>query len=197
MDTTRRKKRIISKFLLPIALKNINLNVDLISIDDNALEYLIDIANDTSISKDGKSGVRQLKHLIDEILMKINFLRTISDSSDNHLELSFNIKNFAIPLIITKDVIVELNVKKCATDMPFFTMYNWWQSFRSPSANANEQKKKLRQNNGTMLYILIRVWTRLGVRVIIWLRIMLRAWFWLIVALDSVQWAISSDSITR
>ena len=124
----KEKKKIISNFILPTALTNINLDKSLISIDDDALDYLLDIAEDTTIHKNSKSGVRQLKHLIDEILMKINFLRTTTnddklDMNENILTLSFNIKNFKLPLVITKQIIIDLNIKKNIRDRSFYNMY--------------------------------------------------------------------------
>lgn len=111
------KKIIMRKHLLPAALDNIKLDRDAIQIEDAAIDYLIDVAGDVSILENGKSGIRQLKYLIDDILMKINFLRTTdkisnADKEKYNLNLSFTIKNFKLPLLITKQVIIDLNIYK-------------------------------------------------------------------------------------
>jgi ATP-dependent Lon protease len=115
--TTDDKRQIMHKYLLPAALVNIKLDKDAIKIEDTAIDYLIDIAGDISILKNGKSGIRQLKYLLDDILMKINFLRTTYNTSDTDkekykLNLSFSIQDFKLPLLITKQIIIDLNIYK-------------------------------------------------------------------------------------
>jgi ATP-dependent Lon protease len=122
------KKKIAKQFLIPTALNNINLEKSMITIDDSALDHLIDIAEESSTrGTSSKSGVRQLKHLIDEILMKINFLRTVTEDDVDHnnhkFNLSFIIKNFKLPLVITKQIIIDLNIKKNKKNDTFYSMY--------------------------------------------------------------------------
>lgn len=123
--TTLEKKEIIKKFLLPAAMANINLDIKLISIDESALDYLIEISGDSDYNVNSKSGVRQVKHLLEEILMKINLLRTTTPSvADKQvLQLSFSIAKFALPLVITKSIIVSLQIKKDNVDKSFQSMY--------------------------------------------------------------------------
>ena len=121
--TDKEKKIIATKYLLPKAMNNIGIPVDTITFDDISLDYLIKITNSQNNTK---SGVRQLKHLIEEILMKINFLRTIHDSQsdENKFNISFNIKNFKLPLIITKKIINDLNIAPISNNLCHLTMYS-------------------------------------------------------------------------
>jgi ATP-dependent Lon protease len=113
--SNKEKKIIAIQYMLPKLIKNINLPADSVSFDIEALEYLIDISNKISVEKDGKSGVRQLKNYMEEILMKVNFLNTFysipSDQRDNsEIGLSFNIPEFKLPITINKKNIIDLNI---------------------------------------------------------------------------------------
>lgn len=128
------KKIIASKYLLPNALANINLSSESITISDEALEYLIEISGDMdTLIINGKSGVRQLKQLIEEMLMKINFLRTtnfamdldnITTYDEYTLDISFSIKNFKLPLLITKKIILDLKIKNNTKNISYINMYS-------------------------------------------------------------------------
>lgn len=97
------KKIIATDFLLPKALKNIGMEKNAVIFAECGLNYLIEITKEHE-----KSGVRRVKHLIEEILMKINFLIT---THGKRIDMSFNIENFALPIILTKKIIIDLNIK--------------------------------------------------------------------------------------
>jgi ATP-dependent Lon protease len=110
--TKKEKFKIAQDYIIPKSLCNVSLNRNNIIFTDAAIEYIIDIAEKTEKSKH-KSGVRQVKHLIDNILMKVNMLKTINSSKKNSkfkLKLSFDLPNFSLPLIVSREVIDLLKV---------------------------------------------------------------------------------------
>lgn len=112
--TRNEKMHITKNYLIPKALENINLKKDKVNFNDEAIKYIIE-----ATEKDGgRTGVRQIKHIIDAILMKINLLRTVYRKKNKEkyvLNLSFDIPDFKLPINITKDVI---NLLKINIDMP-------------------------------------------------------------------------------
>jgi ATP-dependent Lon protease len=116
--TTKEKFIIAKKYLLPKIIKNIGLEPDSVTFDDDCLYYIIEI------SSVEKSGVRQIKHKLEEIIMKINLLITVSSTNTKksirhskfitpkviHFDLSFNIVNFRLPIILTKKDILDLKI---------------------------------------------------------------------------------------
>jgi ATP-dependent Lon protease len=115
------KYEIAHKYLIPKSLKNSNLSNEDVIFDKDVIEYLIKLS-DNKYTQDitdnnGLSGVRQLIHFIDEIMMKINILKTtlLNDGSNYaNLNLSFNIPNFKFPLNVTIDIIkmLKLNIEE-------------------------------------------------------------------------------------
>jgi len=87
----KQKTVIAEQFLLPIALKEVNL-VEKVAISTEILTTVIqDYASE-------EKGVRELKRSIEQITQKINMLRMY-----NSPELPFYIKDFALPFIVKKD----------------------------------------------------------------------------------------------
>ena len=90
----KQKTAIAEQYLLPLALKDVNLH-ERIAISKDIEEY----ANE-------EKGVRELKRCIEQITQKVNMLRMY-----NSPELPFHIKDFSLPFIVKKDH-VKLFLKK-------------------------------------------------------------------------------------
>jgi ATP-dependent Lon protease len=126
------KYEIAHKYLIPKSLKNSNLSNEDVIFDKDVIEYLIKLS-DNKYTQDitdnnGLSGVRQLIHFIDEIMMKINILKTtlLNDGSNYaNLNLSFNIPNFKFPLNVTIGIIkiLNLNIDEPVTSWNNLPMY--------------------------------------------------------------------------
>jgi ATP-dependent Lon protease len=112
----KEKIQIAKRHLIPNGLRNIGIKTEDISFTDEAIAYIIEksdtVYNQETKSTTGKSGVRQLKHLISDTLLKINMIKNciLEDGSYGDLTLSYNIQNFKLPFIISKEHIENLNV---------------------------------------------------------------------------------------
>jgi ATP-dependent Lon protease len=105
------KTIIAEQYLLPIALRDVNLT-DKISISKDIITQVIqEYANE-------EKGVRELKRSIEQIIQKINMLRMY-----NSPELPFHIKDFKLPFIVKKDHVKLFLKKKENTDSPPYGMY--------------------------------------------------------------------------
>jgi len=90
---------IAEKYLLPAALKEVNLN-EKVSIPPAIVEHIIETyASD-------EPGVRELKRCIEQIVQRINMLRMF-----NVKELPFHIAGFSLPFVLKKEH-VDLFLKK-------------------------------------------------------------------------------------
>ena len=90
---------IADKYLLPAALKEVNLN-EKVSIPSAIVEHIIETyASD-------EPGVRELKRCIEQIVQRINMLRMF-----NVKELPFHIAGFSLPFVLKKEH-VDLFLKK-------------------------------------------------------------------------------------
>jgi ATP-dependent Lon protease len=153
-----KQKFIIAKdYLTPRIMKEMNIKPGELTFSDEAYNYIIQETNklyDSSMcDSNGNSGVRQLKSVLTNTLLKLNILKTTTisspvkkpkgsiglnnrDQSDDlnigsqavtsvlsetgaddtddlsgfDLKLSFNIKNFKLPYVITQPDIVSLGV---------------------------------------------------------------------------------------
>jgi ATP-dependent Lon protease len=95
----KQKTAIAEQYLLPSALKEVNLN-ERVSISKDILTHIIqEYANE-------EKGVRELKRCIEQITQKINMLRMF-----NSPDLPFHIKNFSLPFIV-KPEHIKLFLKK-------------------------------------------------------------------------------------
>jgi hypothetical protein len=102
----KQKTAIAEQYLLPVALKDVNLG-ERISISKEILTYIIkEYAND-------EKGVRELKRSIEQITQKINMLRMF-----NSPDLPFHIKDFSLPFIVKTDHIKLFIKKKENSDEP-------------------------------------------------------------------------------
>jgi ATP-dependent Lon protease len=96
---SKEKLAITENFLLPTALKEVNLN-EKVGISKEILEHVIrEHAGE-------EKGVRQLKRCIEQITQKVNMLRMF-----NTKELPFHIPNFNLPFVLKKEH-VDLFLKK-------------------------------------------------------------------------------------
>jgi ATP-dependent Lon protease len=142
--TTYEKIEIAKNYLIPKALTNINLEAKSVHFPDDTIKHIIELSNET----DKKSGVRQIKHIIDNILMKINLLRTIYNKKESKkeskkerqekqekqeskkqkknsykLKLTFDIPEFNLPITITREVIKQLKIETKKENDISFGMY--------------------------------------------------------------------------
>ena len=96
------KAIIAEKYLLPAALKEVNL-MEKVSISPPIIQHIIEnYAND-------ETGVRELKRCIEQIVQRINMLRMF-----NVKELPFHIAGFSLPFVMKKEH-VDLFLKKKTT----------------------------------------------------------------------------------
>jgi hypothetical protein len=100
----KEKLSIAESFLLPGALKDVNLE-ERVGISKEILEYII-----TEYAGE-EAGVRELKRCIEQITQKINMLRIF-----NSKDLPFHIPEFQLPFVIKKNHI-DLFLKKKPSDM--------------------------------------------------------------------------------
>jgi len=125
------KQEIAVRYLLPKALKNVGMKSGDVSFDEDALKFIITetdkMYSSATKDKNGKSGMRQLKHIINKIVMKLNMLNSCNVKNNtaddtNVLKLSYEIKNFKLPFIVLKKHVEKLDVliKK---DEPMLSMY--------------------------------------------------------------------------
>lgn len=107
----KQKLAIAENYLLPAALKDVNLT-DKVAISKEIIEHIIEIYASE------EKGVRQLKRCLEQVAQKLNMLRMY-----NSKELPFHIKDFALPFILKKEH-CELFLKKPEVrDAPPFGMY--------------------------------------------------------------------------
>jgi ATP-dependent Lon protease len=95
----KQKKTIAEQYLLPTALKEVNLD-ERVAISKDILTSIVE-----EYASEEK-GVRELKRCVEQITQKINMLRMY-----NSPELPFHIKDFALPFIVKKEHI-KLFLKK-------------------------------------------------------------------------------------
>ena len=105
------KTVIAEQYLLPIALKEVNLT-EKIEISKEIITNLIqEYANE-------EKGVRELKRSIEQITQKVNMLRMY-----NSPDLPFHIADFQLPFIVKKEHIPMFIKKKEKDNLPPFGMY--------------------------------------------------------------------------
>jgi len=95
----KEKQAIAEQYLVPGALKEVNLIEKVGFHPDVITQIITDFAGD-------ETGVRELKRCIETIVQKINMLRIF-----NSKDLPFHIKDFSLPFVVKKEH-VELFLKK-------------------------------------------------------------------------------------
>jgi len=127
--TKNEKKEIAKRHLIPNALKNIGINPADIVFTDETLSYLVEKSDDLYVSETksstGKSGVRQLKHIIYNTIMKLNMIKNciLEDGTFGNLNLSYNIEDFKLPFTVNKNHIDKLNVLPVVENKIYSPMY--------------------------------------------------------------------------
>ena len=108
----KEKMAIAETFLLPSALKEVNLN-ERVSMSNDALEHLLmEYASE-------EKGVRELKRCIEAVVQKINMLRIF-----NTKDLPFHIPEFQLPFIVKKSHIDIFLKRKEKLDVSVQRMYS-------------------------------------------------------------------------
>ena len=124
------KKEIAKLYLIPKELKNLGISNSDILFSNEALTYIIDKTDELYISetkdRDGKSGVRQLKFMIANIIMKLNMIKNcvLEDGTFGNLKLSYAITDFKLPFIVEKCHIDKLDVLQKCDKNNNLSMYN-------------------------------------------------------------------------
>jgi ATP-dependent Lon protease len=107
----KEKQAIAEQYLLPAALKEVNLT-EKVAISSEVIAHVLDqYAGD-------ETGVRELKRCIETIVQKINMLRIF-----NSKDLPFHIKDFQLPFVVKKDHIDLFLKKKEGLDVSVQRMY--------------------------------------------------------------------------
>jgi ATP-dependent Lon protease len=109
---TKDKIAIAEQFLLPAALKEVNL-VEKVAISRDILQHIL-----TNYAKE-ETGVRELKRCIEQIAQRVNMLRMF-----NVKELPFHIPGFSLPFVLKKEHVDLFLKKKEVKDTLPFGMYN-------------------------------------------------------------------------
>jgi ATP-dependent Lon protease len=108
----KEKMEIAEKFLLPGALREVNL-AERIGIPKEVVNHIME-----TYAKE-EPGVRELKRCMEQIAQKINMLRLF-----NSPDLPFYIKDFSLPFILKKEHIDKfLKEKRPSMDMSAMRMY--------------------------------------------------------------------------
>jgi ATP-dependent Lon protease len=105
------KMAIGEKFLVPNALKEVNLQ-EKVSFSNEIIQYIIE-----NYAKE-ESGVREFKRSIEQIIQKINMLRIF-----NSKEMPFYIPNFSLPFVLKKEHVDLFLKKKDTQDKSYLGMY--------------------------------------------------------------------------
>jgi hypothetical protein len=109
--STKDKMAIAQTFLLPSALKDVNLD-EKVSIGTDVLEHILkEYASE-------EKGVRELKRCVEAVVQKINMLRIF-----NTKDLPFHIPEFQLPFVVKKSHVDLFLKKKPTTDPSVMRMY--------------------------------------------------------------------------
>ena len=109
----KEKMAIAEQFLLPAALREVNL-VEKVAFQKDIVEHIL-----TEYAGE-ETGVRELKRCLEQVAQKVNMLRMY-----NSKDLQFHIKDFALPFILKKEHI-DLFLKKrgaAEKDVSHLAMY--------------------------------------------------------------------------
>jgi ATP-dependent Lon protease len=107
----KEKMEIAEKFLLPGALKEVNLG-EKVGIPKEVVNHILE-----TYAKEEK-GVRELKRCMEQIAQKLNMLRLF-----NSTDLPFHIKDFTLPFILKKEHIDKFLKRKGGNDESAIRMY--------------------------------------------------------------------------
>lgn len=100
-DYSVEDKRIILKdYIFPRALRAVGLSENSVSLNKEAVNYLIDTA-----CPNGSTGLRTVEKIAKSIVGKINMYNSMQGS----LDLGYTIPGFNIPLVVTRETLTSLN----------------------------------------------------------------------------------------
>jgi ATP-dependent Lon protease len=109
---SKEKLEIAEKFLLPGALKQVNL-VERVGVPKDIVSHVLE-----TYAKEEK-GVRELKRCMEQIAQKLNMLRLF-----NSPDLPFYIKDFSLPFILKKEHVDKfLKERRQTEDLSHLKMY--------------------------------------------------------------------------
>ena len=116
--STKEKIEITNNYLLPELLSTFMFKSEDILFNENIIEYIIN--NHTN----KEEGVRNLKRCIETIVSKINIYNlSFNDKEEKEdIDLTFEIKNFKLPLTITTEI-VDILLKNKSSEGPPSHMY--------------------------------------------------------------------------
>jgi len=110
--TGKEKMEIAEKFLLPGALKEVNL-VERIGVPKEVVQHILE-----TYAKE-EQGVRELKRCMEQVAQKINMLRLFNSPA-----LPFYIKDFSLPFILKKEHVDKfIKERKPSMDVSAMRMY--------------------------------------------------------------------------
>ena len=97
------KIKITKDFIVPDILKNIGFHNNEIIFNNDIIKYII-VKYSNYINEE---GVRNIKRIIEDLILKINLLKLIK-LKNNIIDIKYNIDNLEFPLIITNKIIDDL-----------------------------------------------------------------------------------------
>jgi ATP-dependent Lon protease len=108
---------IVNHFLIPDITKNYTMNNTDVCFPPEIVTHLIETVEE----KDGigdKSGVRNLKNVLDKIMKRINFYRLVAVNGRINFDVTFSIDNFSLPFTLTKDFVDKVikDIKRSETE---------------------------------------------------------------------------------
>jgi ATP-dependent Lon protease len=108
------KINIVRDYILPKALKNINMNINSVFFDEETIGYFI-----KKVSKDNDKGVRTVQKCILDIINKIHFILTHQNENGKlPFITSFKLnKKIELPLLLNKKIIDSLTENKELTSV--------------------------------------------------------------------------------
>ena len=119
--SSRDKRIIIDKYVLPRELKAKGLPSNEITFTEEGLNTLMSLMTEQIKSK----GIRPVEKEIRGIVSRINFLKTniLEDGTYGQLKLSFAIPNFKIPVALTTSQLMKLCSKETTDKSGYLSMY--------------------------------------------------------------------------
>jgi ATP-dependent Lon protease len=113
-------RQIIKGYVLPKALKNVNIEPSLVSIDDTGCTGLMDIFCDDM----KENGVRTIQKAVGTLTTRINFLRMnmLPDGTFGNIKVKFEIpRKFKLPLVVNREFVNKIMTKPKVKHLSYFT----------------------------------------------------------------------------
>jgi len=116
----KEKMSIAEKHFVPESLKKHKFTEADITFENAALTYLIQSTKEPNLEK---CGVRGLKSAIDRIVDNVSMMKTNSAESKKKVKLSYHIKKFKLPFVVTVEVARKLFPLKENNSRKLYGMY--------------------------------------------------------------------------